>query len=44
MSNDFKKERTDLAAAFRWAARLNMHEAVANHFSLAVSEMALNFF
>lgn len=29
-------ERVDLAAAFRWTARLNMHEAVANHFSLAV--------
>lgn len=29
-------ERADLAAAFRWAARLNLHEAVANHFSLAV--------
>ena len=29
--------RVDLAAAFRWAARLNMHEAVANHFSFAVS-------
>ena len=28
MSNDFKKERSDLAAAFRWAARLNMHEDV----------------
>ena len=23
-------ERVDLAAAFRWTARLNMHEAVAN--------------
>ena len=32
------QERIDLAAAFRWAARLNMHEAVANHFSLAVGE------
>ncbi len=31
-------ERTDLAAAFRWTARLNMHEAVANHFSLTVSD------
>ena len=31
-------ERTDLAAAFRWTARLNMDEAVANHFSLAVSD------
>lgn len=28
--------RQDLAAAFRWFARLNMHESVANHFSLAV--------
>ena len=30
-------QRTDMAAAFRWTARLNMHEAVANHFSLAVN-------
>jgi ribulose-5-phosphate 4-epimerase/fuculose-1-phosphate aldolase len=30
------EERVDLACAFRWTARLNMHEAVANHFSLAV--------
>jgi len=30
-------ERADLAAAFRWAARMEMHEAVANHFSLAVN-------
>ena len=30
-------ERADLAAAFRWSARLGMNEAVANHFSLAVS-------
>lgn len=29
--------RCDMAAAFRWTARLNMHEAVANHFSLAVN-------
>lgn len=29
--------RADLAAAFRWAARLGYHEAVANHFSAAVS-------
>lgn len=29
--------RVDLAAAFRWAARLGMHESIANHFSLAVS-------
>ncbi len=30
-------ERVDLAAAFRWTVHLNMHEAVANHFSLAVN-------
>ncbi|MEO3386987.1 class II aldolase and adducin N-terminal domain-containing protein [Mesorhizobium sp. CAU 1741] len=33
-----EEERADLAAAFRWTARLNMHEAVANHFSLAVND------
>ncbi len=34
---DYQQERIDLAAAFRWAVRLNFHEAVANHFSLAVN-------
>ena len=34
----FYEERVDLAAAFRWTARLNMHEAVANHFSFAVND------
>ena len=34
---DHWAERVDLAAAFRWTARLNMHEAVANHFSLAIN-------
>ena len=34
----YYEERVDLAAAFRMAARHNMHEAVANHFSLAVSD------
>lgn len=29
--------REDLAAAFRWTARLGFHEATANHFSAAVS-------
>jgi ribulose-5-phosphate 4-epimerase/fuculose-1-phosphate aldolase len=29
--------RADLAAAFRWAARLDWHESIANHFSVAVS-------
>lgn len=36
-------ERVDMAAAFRWTARLNMHEAVANHFSLAVNEDGTQF-
>lgn len=35
--------RQDLAAAFRWAARLNLHEAVANHFSLATSPDGTRF-
>ena len=35
--------RKDLAAAFRWAARLNLHEAVANHFSVAVSDDGRQF-
>lgn len=30
--------RRDLAATFRWFARMGMHESVANHFSLAVSD------
>ena len=40
---NFWRERTDLAAAFRWTARLNMHEAVANHFSLTVSNDGTKF-
>jgi len=35
--------RRDLAVALRWAVRLNLHEAVANHFSLAVSECGRRF-
>lgn len=35
--------RVDLAAAFRWTARLNMHEGVANHFSLSVNEDGTKF-
>ena len=27
----------DLAAAFRWTAKLNMHEGIANHFSVCKS-------
>ena len=40
---DHWSERVDLAAAFRWTARLNMHEAVANHFSLAINDAGTRF-
>ncbi|MFP4045354.1 MAG: class II aldolase and adducin N-terminal domain-containing protein [Rhodosalinus sp.] len=33
---DLHELRADLAAAFRWTARLDMHEGVANHFSVAI--------
>ena len=36
-------ECVDLAAAFRWTARLDMHEAVANHFSLATNDDGTRF-
>jgi len=35
--------RAELAAAFRWTARENMHEGVANHFSLAVNDDGTEF-
>ena len=37
------QHRVDLAAAFRWTARLNMHEGIANHFSYAVSDDPCRF-
>ncbi|MGB7244710.1 MAG: class II aldolase and adducin N-terminal domain-containing protein [Sulfitobacter sp.] len=37
------QDRVDLAAAFRWTARLNMHEGVANHFSLAINPDGTRF-
>ncbi len=40
---DHIAERVDLAAAFRWTARLNMHEGVANHFSLAINDDGSRF-
>ncbi len=36
-------ERVDLAAAFRWTVKLNLHEAVANHFSLAINPEGTRF-
>jgi len=41
--DDHWQKRVDLAAAFQWTARLNMHEAVANHFSLIVNEKEKTF-
>ena len=40
---DHWQERVDLAAAFRWTARLNMHEGVANHFSYAINDDGTKF-
>jgi len=35
--------RQDLAAAFQWTAHLDMHEGVANHFSVAVDPAGTRF-
>jgi ribulose-5-phosphate 4-epimerase/fuculose-1-phosphate aldolase len=40
---EVRQARVDLAAAFRWFARLNMHESIANHFSAAVSADGTKF-
>ena len=40
---DEQAARADLAAAFRWTARLGWHEAVANHFSLALNDSGAPF-
>ena len=40
---DLTEMRCDLAATFRWFARLGMHESVANHFSLALDESGESF-
>nr|WP_319947525.1 class II aldolase and adducin N-terminal domain-containing protein [uncultured Shimia sp.] len=40
---DFWQERVDLAAAFRWTARLSLHEGVANHFSLSINDSGTKF-
>ena len=34
----------DLAAVFRWAAKLNMHEGIANHFSVCVPNSDGDFY
>ena len=40
---DHIEDRCDLAASFRWAARMNLHEGVANHFSMAISDDGRRF-
>ena len=34
----------DLAAVFRWTARLNMHEGIANHFSVSLPDSNADFY
>ena len=43
MTAQLRELKADLAAAFRWAARLDFHEAVVNHFSLAVNDDGTRF-
>jgi ribulose-5-phosphate 4-epimerase/fuculose-1-phosphate aldolase len=38
-----RQARIDLAAAFRWAARMGMNEAIANHFSVATQDDGQQF-
>lgn len=42
-SDPHHEQRVQLACAFRWTARLDMHEAIANHFSLSVNEDGTRF-
>ncbi len=39
----YYEERCDLAAVFRWTARLDMHESIANHYSYALSDDSTKF-
>lgn len=43
MDERIQEARIDLAAAFRWTAKLDMHEGVANHFSVSVSDNGRRF-
>ncbi|MEM9145901.1 MAG: class II aldolase and adducin N-terminal domain-containing protein [Pseudomonadota bacterium] len=43
LASPLTEERADLAAAFRWSARLDFHEGIANHFSLAVNDDGSQF-
>jgi len=37
------EDRVNLACLFRWTARLDMHEGIANHYSLTVNEEGTQF-
>jgi ribulose-5-phosphate 4-epimerase/fuculose-1-phosphate aldolase len=37
-TDELQQARIDLAAAFRWAVRHELHEGICNHFSLAVGD------
>ena len=37
-AEELQQARIDLAAAFRWAVRHDLHEGICNHFSLAVGD------
>ena len=39
-----KEKLNDLAAAFRWTAKLNMHEGIANHFSVCLPDSDGSFY
>jgi len=41
--DNYHNQRAELAAAFRWTARLDMHESVVNHFSLSVNDNSSKF-
>ena len=43
MNDALRQARTDLAAAFRWAARLGYHESVSNHFTYAANDEGTRF-
>ena len=40
---EFSEERNKLTAALRWTARLDMHEGISNHFSLAITDDGKRF-
>ena len=40
---EFKEQRNKLTAAIRWTARLDMHEGISNHFSLAMTDDGKRF-